>query len=109
MFALDWLIEPDDRPQQNRFPAAGPSDNAEDFAAEYIEIESVMYGFASKTVYQAAHADDRLTIAHGQIFKVEKTTEKMASVTITRKIASTTDNVVNRPTLSALPDTCRPS
>ena len=44
-----------------------------------------------------------------QIRSIENRTEKAASATITRKINSTTDCVVRRPTLSALPDTLNPS
>src|SRR5579862_5154206 len=47
--------------------------------------------------------------AMAQIFKTENRIENAASATMTRKIDSTTDCVVNRPTLSALPVTLNPS
>ena len=62
-------VEPDDRPQQDRFPAPRPADDAKNFAAEYVEVEAVMYGFGAEPVDEAAHADDRLArlLRHGQI------------------------------------------
>ena len=107
----DRTVEPDDGSQQNRFTRAGRADDTEDFAAEHFEVEAVVDGLVTEPVYKVLHAYDRLVrlIGHGQICKAEKKIENPASITITRKIASTTDNVVSRPTLSALPDTWNPS
>ncbi len=104
-------VEPDDRPQQDRFPTSRPANDAKNLAAEHVEVEAVMDNFGAEPVDEAAHADDGFArmLRHGQIPNTEKSTEKAASVTITRKIDSTTDNVVSRPTLSALRDTWKPS
>ena len=66
-----------------------------------------MHGFGPEAADKTANTDDRIfrLLAHWKIFSTEKRTEKAASVTITRKIDSTTDSVVRRPTLSALRDT----
>ena len=105
--ALDRPVEPDDGSQQHRFAAARPADHAEDLAAQHIEVEAVMHRLGSEPVDQTADLDDRLAsnLGHRQIFKIEKKTEKAASATITRKIDSTTERVVRRPTLSALRET----
>src|SRR6266446_7862066 len=105
--ARDRPVEPDDGAQQNRFSRSGRSDDTENLATEDVEIETVVDCFGAEPGDKAAHADDRLAriIRHAQICKAEKKIENPASVTITRKIASTTDNVVRRPTLSALPVT----
>ena len=69
--------------------------------------ETVHDGLDAEPVDEPAHADDRLSRLdrHVQICNAEKKIENTASVTITRKIASTTDVVVRRPTLSALRST----
>ena len=85
----------------------GPADDTENLATEDVEIETVVDRVGTEPGDKAAHTDDRLAriIRHVQICKAEKKIEKPASVTITRNIASTTDKVVSRPTLSALPVT----
>ncbi len=100
-------VQADDGPQQHRFPGSGGADDTEDLAAEHIEFEAVVDGLVAKPVDKAAHADDRLArrLRHAQICNAEKKIENPASVTMTRKIASTTESVVRRPTLSALPVT----
>ena len=97
-------VEADNRAQQDRFPGAGTADDAENFAAKDVEVESVMDGFGAEPVDEPMDADNTVgrMSRHGQIWTMEKKIENAASVTITRKIASTTDNVVRRPTLSAL-------
>src|SRR5260370_29614935 len=97
--------------QQSDFPRPRPADHAENFAAEDVEIETVMYRLGPKPVDKAAYADDRFArlTRHAQICNAEKKIEKPASVTITRNIASTTESVVRRPTLSALRATWNPS
>ncbi len=55
------------------------------------------------------HQDAVRLARHDQIPNSENMTENAASATITRKIDSTTDWVVRRPTLSALPATLNPS
>ena len=63
-----------------------------------------MHRLVAKPVDEAAHPDDRFVrmIRHAHIFRIENTIEKAASATMTKKIASTTESVVSRPTLSAL-------
>ncbi len=53
---------------------------------------------------EAADANDRFARRRhrAHIRSIENSTENAASATITRKIDSTTDKVVSRPTLSAL-------
>ena len=102
--ARNRSVEADNGSQQHRFPRPGPADDAENFAAEHVEVETVVDCFGSEPVDESTHADDRLArvIWHDQMCNEEKKIENPASVTITRKIASTTDSVVSRPTLSAL-------
>ena len=103
----DRPVEPDDGAQQHRFARSGRTDDTQNLATEDVEIETVVDCVGAEPGNKAAHTDYRLAriIRHAQICKVEKKIENPASVTITRKIASTTDKVVSRPTLSALPAT----
>src|SRR5262249_52759333 len=100
-------VEPDDGSQQDRLTGSRSADDTENFTADHVEVEAVMDDLGAEPINEAAHSDDRLPrlIRHRQICREEKKMENTASVTITRKIASTTDNVVKRPTLSALPAT----
>src|SRR5439155_17605827 len=86
-------VEPNDGAQQHRFARSGRTDDAENLATEDVEIETVVDGLRAEPGDKAAHTDDRLAriIRHAQISKAEKKIENPASVTITRKIASTTD------------------
>ena len=59
-------------------------------------------------VAAVAVVDDLAAFFHHTLAS-RKMMEKIASSTITQKIASTTDRVVSCPTLSALPRTCSPS
>ena len=97
-------VEPDDRPQQDRFPGTGSADDADNFTSPNIEVETVVHRFGAKPVDEPAHPDDRFlrVIRRTHIARKEKTIEKAASATMTKKIASTTERVVCRPTLSAL-------
>src|SRR4029077_7184290 len=98
--AFRRTVEPDDRAQQHRLSRSGTAHNPDYFAVSDIEIETVMHGLGAKPIDEAPHADNRFRRAH--IFRMEKTIEKAASATMTKKIASTTERVVSRPTLSAL-------
>jgi hypothetical protein len=55
-----WPVQPDYRPQQHRLAGTRTADNAEDFAADDIEIETVVDRLGAEAVDEAAHADDRL-------------------------------------------------
>src|SRR5262245_15416512 len=103
----NWVVESDNGAQQDGFSRSGCPNDAEDLSPEHVEIETVVDSVCAEPVDEAAHADNRLArvIRHAQICKAEKKIENPASMTITRKIASTTDKVVRRPTLSALPVT----
>ena len=72
-----------------------------------IEVETIMHDLGAEPIDQPAYSNDRFSrlVGHAQIRNAEKKIESPASVTITRKIASTTDNVVRRPTLSELRST----
>src|SRR6516162_4917096 len=109
--ACRWPVEAHDRPQQHRFAGSGPAYDADNFTSSNIEIEIVMHRLGAEPIDEPAHADDRFARLprHAQIFRIVKTIEKAASATITKKIDSTTDNVVSRPTLSALRATWKPS
>ena len=99
--AADRTVEPDDGPQRTDFPDPGSADDTKDFTPEYFKVEAIVDGFAAEPVDKISHTYDRLVrlIWHGQICMAEKKIENPASSTITRKIASTTDSVVRRPTL----------
>src|SRR5213078_3783272 len=97
-------VQPDDRSQHHRLAGPRAADDAEHLAAPDIEVDAVVDGLLAEAVDEAAHADHEIVrrIGHRQICSRENRIENIASTTITRKIASTTDNVVRRPTLSAL-------
>src|SRR3990172_7509114 len=109
-------VEADDRAQQNRLAAARSADDAEDLARLHVEVEAVMHDLSAELSAQAPDRDHRLRGFRGcrrhaptYMPRRENRIENRASKTITRKIDSTTDWVVSRPTLSALPRTRRPS
>ena len=105
-------VKPDDGAQQHRLAGARAADDAQHLAAPHIEIETVMDDLRAERVDQTADPDDGVAVrigCHVQIFSTENTIENAASVTMTKKIDSTTDWVVSRPTLSALRVTLNPS
>ncbi len=99
------LLEPQDGAQQDRLAGPRAADDGDDLAAPHLEIDAVVDRLAAEARDQVAHADDGF--AHRPIR--EKKMEKPASKTITRKIDFTTERVVWMPTLSAEPETLRPS
>ncbi len=104
-------VEADDGAQQHRLAAARAADDAQHLAAPDIEIEAVMHRLRAEPRHQPAHPDHDIVLVfrHRQIFRIENRIENAASATMTTKIDSTTDCVVRRPTLSALPVTLKPS
>ena len=74
-----------------------------------LEVEPVVHHLGPEAGAQTADPHDGGLARAVHMPSAEKTTEKIASNTITRKMATTTDRVVLRPTLSALPSTVRPS
>ena len=105
--AFQRMDQPDDGAQQDRLAGARAADHAQHLAAIDIKIEVIVDDSVVKAVDQAPHLDDDvffLLLRH-QIPKTENMTEKAASITITRKMPSTTARVVSRPTLAALRST----
>ena len=95
-------------------PAPGTADDAEHLAAADIEVEVVVKCVAAESQLTAADPDRRTSPSSvGPVSDAadmrDDRIENAASSTITRKINSTTERVVSRPTLSALRVTCRPS
>ena len=87
-------------------PVPEPPTTPSTSAALDIQVQPVMDRLRAEPGDQSAHAD------HGQLLQTptyENRIEKRASSTITRNIPTTTDRVVSRPTLSALPLTFSPS
>src|SRR5215472_14203094 len=110
--ARDRAVEPDDRAQHDRLAGTRPTDDTHHLAAPHFEIDTVVDDLWTERIHHIADANDDIIaggVVHRHTFSTEKTIENAASVTITKKIDSTTDCVVNRPTLSALRVTWRPS
>ena len=115
--ALGGRLEADDRAHQHALAGARAADNAEDLAPADVELEPFVDRLIAEAVDQAAHLDRMLAVeppaacavrfAHPQPTSV-KNTAKIASSTITAKIAWTTALVVRMPTSSLFPATCIP-
>src|SRR5690348_15728918 len=113
------MIEADNGAKQHRLAGTRTADDAEHFAAAHVKVQAVMDHLLAEAIDQAADRNDRLARAarrtavgrliRGHRWSAENMIEKKASMTMMRNSASTTDCVVSRPTLSALPDTRMPS
>ena len=104
-------VQPDDRAQEHRLAGARAADDAQHLAAVDVEVEPVVHHLGAEAVDEAAHLDDRLALRRPsghQTSTVAKKIAKIASSTMTRKIASTTEAEVSLPRLSALPPTFSP-
>src|SRR5690606_34858986 len=99
-----WL-KSDDLAQQHGFAASRRADDAKDFAAAHIEIETVMDGLRSEARHQAAHANGDLS-AHQPISRNQMA--KIASSRTTMKIDCTTEVVTREPSEPTSPPTERP-
>src|SRR5262249_28942392 len=114
-------VQSDDRAQQHRLAGARTADHAQHLAPADIEIEPVMDHLLAEAGDEAANRNDRLSgidrsaatavgpAVLGHTWSAENMIEKKASKTMMRNNDSTTDWVVSRPTLSALPVTRMPS
>ena len=100
--------QPQDATQQHRLARAGAADDREHLAGPDLEVDPVVHHLCAEAGAQPPDPHDSL-VRGRHMPSDEKTTEKIASNTITRKIATTTESVVLRPTLSALPSTVSPS
>ena len=87
----------------------GMRHRAHHLAAAHIQVEMVMDDLAAEAVHQPAHLDDDVLLRRHHTPSTENMTEKAASMTITRKMPSTTERVVSMPTLAALRSTWKPS
>ena len=111
MLSADLGDQPDDGARQHRFAGAGRADEAENLAALDVEIEPVEHLGGAELHRDIANPDDGIGDfdRHRYIPIDAKKIAKMPSITITRNIPFTTDDVVCWPSDSALPSTASPS
>src|SRR5471032_872140 len=110
-FAGIRLVQAGKRFEQHRFAGTRSARDADDFAAQNIEAQLVVYDLLAEPVDDAPRRQDRFGMrrgprGHTPVFSNRM--EKNASNTMTRKIDFTTARVVSRPTLSAEPLTRSP-
>ena len=101
--------QPENVAQQDRLARARAADHPEHLARMHLEVEPIVHHLRPETGAQPADPHGGRFARSGHSPSPENTIEKIASNTITRKMATTTASVVLRPTLSALPSTVRPS
>src|SRR5438046_1494992 len=109
--AAIWPMQAGERLEQDRFARPRAAGDAEDFPAQDVETDLVVYFLLAEPVDDVSRRQNglgmRLSLgAHRPSFS--KRMENNASSTITTKIALTTARVVSRPTLSAEPLTLSP-
>ena len=111
MRAGDLRHEADDGARQHRFAGAGRADEAQNLAALDVEIEPVEHARLAELHGDVANADDGVgdLACHGHIPIEAKKIANTPSMTMTKKIPFTTDDVVCWPSDSALPCTASPS
>ncbi len=109
--AADLGHEADDGARQHRLARAGRADKAQNLAALHIEIEAVQNLGCAELHRDIAHPDDRVGYfrRHRHIPIDAKKIANTPSMTITKKIPFTTEDVVCCPSDSALPSTASPS
>ena len=90
-------------------PAPEPPTTPSTSPRMHLEVEPVVHHLRPEAGAQPADPHGGRLARSGHRPSDENTIEKIASNTITRKMATTTARVVLRPTLSALPSTVRPS
>src|SRR6478735_7847192 len=107
----DLRHQADDSPRQYRFARTGRADKSQDLAALDVEIEPVEHPGLAKLDRNVADADDGVgnLVRHGHIPIDAKKMANTPSITITKKIPFTTEDVVCCPSDSALPWTASPS
>ena len=103
--------EPDDGARQHRLAGAGRTDEAEDFAALDVEIEAIQHLGGAELHRDIANPDDGVGYfrRHRHIPIEAKKIANTPSMTMTKKMPFTTDEVVCWPSDSALPCTASPS
>ena len=109
--SADLGHQADDGARQYRFAGAGGPDEAQDFAALDVEIEPVQHLGGAELHRDIANPDDgvgRLR-RHRHIPIEAKKIANTPSITMTKKIPFTTEDVVCWPSDSALPCTASPS
>ena len=101
----------DDGARQHRLARAGRTDEAQDFAALHVEIEPVQHLGGAELHRDIANPDNRVLRfrGHRHIPIEAKKIANTPSITMTKKIPFTTDDVVCCPRDSALPCTASPS
>src|SRR2546429_834650 len=103
--------ETDDGARQHRFSGARRADEPKDFAALDVEVEPVEHPCLAELHGDVANPDDGVGnfARHGHIPIDAKKMANTPSITITKKIPFTTEDVVCWPSDSALPCTASPS
>src|SRR5882672_4272017 len=109
--AGDLGHQADDGARQHRLARTRRADEAEDLAALDVEIEPVENPRRAELHRDVANPDDGVGnfAGHGHIPIDAKKMANTPSMTMTKKIPFTTDDVVCCPSDSALPCTARPS
>ncbi len=109
--AGDLGHEADDGARQHGFAGARRADEAQDLAALHVEIEPVEDPRLAELHGDVADPDDGVgdLAHHGHIPIDAKKMANTPSMTMTKKIPFTTDDVVCWPSDSALPCTASPS
>src|SRR6266853_1894590 len=109
--AADLGNEADDGAGQHRLAGSGRTDEAQDLAALHVEIEPVQNLGGAEPYRDVAHPDDGVGNfrRHRHIPIEAKKIANTPSITMTKKIPCTTEEVVCCPSDSALPSTARPS
>src|SRR5579863_2684758 len=95
--------QPDQCSHQDRFAAAGCTDQTDDFASTHVERKMIDHRILSESDHEVTDADGDCLVGHGYIPIDAKNTANNPSSTITRKIDFTTEVVVCLPSDSALP------
>src|SRR6185295_2268625 len=103
--------EADDGPRQHRFSGARGADKSQNLAALDVEVEPVEHPRLAELHGNVANPDDGVgnLARHGHIPIDAKKMANTPSITITKKIPFTTEDVVCWPSDSALPCTANPS
>src|SRR5206468_3480613 len=107
----DLRHQADDGASQHRFSGARRADKSENFAALDVEVEPVEHPRLAELDGDVTNPDDGVgnLARHGHIPIDAKKMANTPSITITKKIPFTTEDVVCCPSDSALPCTASPS
>src|SRR5215207_4531223 len=109
--AADLRHQADDGARQHRFSGARGPDKSQNLAALDVEVEPVEHPRLAELHGDVANPDDGVgnLASHGHIPIDAKKMANTPSITITKKIPFTTEDVVCWPSDSALPCTASPS